>query len=81
MKKIFIIGAVLFSFASCRNNNLASTTVPESVVTSFNQRYPQAENVDWEFDDNDGLYEAEFDQMGKRREAYYRPDGSLVRAE
>lgn len=76
---IFAVGLSL-AVSSCGNKQVAKTSVPESVVTSFYQRYPYAQDVDWEM--SKGLYEADFkDNNGKSKEAFYRSDGTLVRVD
>jgi hypothetical protein len=81
MKKLLLAGIIAVSFAACKNNaGMSSLDVPAEVVASFNQRYPNASNVDW--DTSNGQYEAEFrDANGNKQDVYYRPDGTLIRVD
>lgn len=75
MKRLLFIGLLAFSFGACSTGGMNQAAVPDQVITAFNQRYPFAEGVDWETED--GMYKADFEQNGQGREAYYRPDGTL----
>lgn len=77
MKRLIIMSAVIVAGFTACHKNIASNTVPVDVVTAFNQRYPDAERVKWETDD--GMYEATFKINGNKENAYYEPDGTLVR--
>lgn len=80
MKKVLFIGLLAVSFTACNRGSVSANEVPDDVVTSFNQRYPYAADVEWQMDD--GVYEAEFtDQQGNDLEAHYRPDGTLIRVQ
>ncbi|TXK48135.1 hypothetical protein FVR03_08145 [Pontibacter qinzhouensis] len=51
-------------------------SVPESVQQQFAKLYPTVNKVEW--DDEDGLYEAEFEISGRERVAQFSPAGQLV---
>lgn len=81
MKRLLLVGliGISFGFGACSNmGGTASTAVPDQVITAFNQRYPYAEDVQW--NESDGMYEAEFTQNGKEKEVKYRQDGTLLEA-
>jgi hypothetical protein len=63
--------------------DIASSDVPQGVLSSFSSKYPQAEKVEWEVEKEDGrlYYEAEFEISGKETEAYFRPDGTFFKEE
>lgn len=76
---IGLLAAGLSPLLTSCANNVATSKVPEDVVTSFNNRYPNARNVKWEMDD--GNYKASFMEGVKEKEAVYQPDGDLVRVD
>lgn len=78
MKRFLIIGILAIWITAC-SKNVQTASVPESVVTAFNQRYPTAEEVDWEVNADD-QYEAEFWIGDQKKEAVYRSNGDLVKA-
>jgi uncharacterized membrane protein YkoI len=78
MKKLLVIGAIVFSMAAC-NRGVQQAAVPSEVVTAFNQRYPDAQNAEW--DRENGDYAVEFETRGNRMEAIYAPDGTLLSLE
>jgi len=85
MKTRSIILVVAFALvAGCASEiDIASSDVPEAVMSSFNSKYPQAKDTEWEIEKEDGklYYEAEFKLDGKKKEAYFRPDGSFTKEE
>ena len=79
---ISIVTAVFFS--SCASElKIVSTDVPQVVAASFQTKYPNAQNVEWEVEKADGhlAYEAEFKIDGKKKEAYFKPDGTFLKEE
>lgn len=81
MKNVLIIAVMLLGFACSDKTTVSSTGVPDEVVASFNNRYPDAKDVTWKMN-NDGLYEVQFeDGTGKNRDVFYRSDGDLVRVD
>ena len=82
--KIIILSAGLSLVGACASEiEIASSDVPEAVLSSFGNKYPQAKETEWEIEKNDGklYYEAEFKIEGKRKEAYFRPDGTFSKEE
>ena len=72
--------AMLTMMSACASEfEIAASDVPESVMTSFKNKYPGATEVEWEAEKKDGklYYEAEFKMGGKKKEAYFRPDGTF----
>jgi hypothetical protein len=62
---------------------IASSDVPQAVLSSFAGKYPQAKDTEWEIEKEDGklYFEAEFKVDDKRKEAYFRPDGTFSKEE
>ncbi|NOT76969.1 MAG: hypothetical protein HOP08_18755 [Cyclobacteriaceae bacterium] len=84
MKLTKIIVVALVVATSCASEiEIASSDVPTAVMTAFNSKYPQAKDVEWEIEKQDGklYYEAEFKTDGKKMEAYFRPDGTFSKVE
>ena len=80
--KASIFFAALSLMASCASEmDIVSADVPESVMTSFASKYPQVKDTKWEIKKEDGklYYEAEFKLEEKKKEAYFRPDGSFTK--
>ncbi|WMJ72026.1 PepSY-like domain-containing protein [Cytophagaceae bacterium ABcell3] len=76
MKKlILVLTAGALAFTGCNRGGLQQAEVPAEVVTSFNQRYPEATDVEWREDN--GNYEVEFEYNDTEMEAVYHPDGTL----
>jgi hypothetical protein len=85
MKSKLLIGAIgiLFFTACACEIEIASSDVPQSVLSSFTSKYPRASDTEWEVEKEDGklYYEAEFKLEGKKKEAYFRPDGTFTKEE
>ena len=82
--RVIIFCAAVWLMSSCASEmDIASADVPEIVMTSFTSKYPQAKDTEWEIEKEDGklYYEAEFKLDGKKKEAYFRPDGSFTKEE
>jgi hypothetical protein len=79
-----LLGASALLMAGCASEfAIVSDDVPAAVVTSFNAKYPAAQNVAWEAEKMDGhlAFEAEFTMDGKKKEAYFKPDGTFISEE
>lgn len=84
MKLSNTIVVALIALSGCASEiEITSSDVPEAVLTAFTGKYPQAKDVEWEVEKMDGKlhYEAEFKADGKRKEAYFRPDGTFSKEE
>jgi hypothetical protein len=76
--------AVVFTLGACASEfGISSSDVPDTVMKAFTTKYPGATEVEWEAEKDDGklYYEAEFRLEGKRKEAYFRPDGTFTKEE
>ena len=71
MKTIFAALIAIFLF-SC-GESLKSTDIPEDVLSSFNSKFPDVKNVEWELDDK--TYEVEFMQDDKEMSASLNESG------
>jgi hypothetical protein len=80
--KAFMI-ALLFGVACASEFDIAASDVPQAVLDSFSGKYPDAKNVKWEVEKEDGklYFEAEFEADGKNKEACFRPDGTFTKEE
>lgn len=96
MKKVIFAAlmlATVFSFSITTANSapyaisksdgrhISPSQVPAPVMSSFNNRYPNATNVQWEVEREDGskVYQAQFRQPnGKRIKAQFAPDGTFL---
>ena len=76
MKTIIIITglAVAFSFSACHHEQ-----APEKIKTAFDQKYPDAEEVEWEMEH--GKWEAEFEVDEKEMEALFDENGNWIETE
>ena len=84
MKKNLILAGLGIFFASCATEmNILSSDVPQTVQAAFKAKYPDAHNVEWEVEKEEDrlLFEAEWKDGTKEREASFRPDGSFVKEE
>lgn len=72
--------AACFLMAGCASEfTIASSDVPQPVLDSFKSKYPNASDVEWEVEKEDGklYFEAEFKIENKTKEAHFRPDGTF----
>lgn len=77
MKELIIGMSLLitFSFYSCDREN-----VPEKVKAAFIQKYPDAEEVDWDVE-GEGEWEAEFELNEKEMSANFDQNGKWLETE
>jgi hypothetical protein len=82
--KILITAIGVLFFTACASEfEIASSDVPQTVLSAFTGKYAGASDVEWEVEKEDGklYYEAEFKIEGKKKEAYFRPDGTFTKEE
>jgi hypothetical protein len=80
----FIVGAGSLFMLSCATEfSIISDDVPQAVLSTFKNKYPNASNAVWEVEKSEGrlIYEAEFKLDGKRKEAEFKPDGTFLKEE
>lgn len=60
--------------------HISPSEVPDPVMATFNKKFPDAVNVQWEVEKEHGskVYQAEFTQNGKRFKAQFAPDGTFL---
>jgi hypothetical protein len=65
------------------SRDIPASQVPDAVRASFREMFPTARNVQWGVKREDGrrIFEAEFTRNGKRFEADFSPDGTLIKLE
>jgi len=77
MKKMMILA--LFALVSCAT--AFSANPPEAVLTAFQQKFPNAQDVDWSKEKN-GEWEAEFELPGSHEmSATFSADGRWLETE
>ena len=83
MKTIFTILCSLFLLTGCSKHiKVNSSDVPSVVIASFNTKYPDAQDVKWNAEDDDGFYfEAEFKVGVAEKSAQFKSDGTFVAEE
>ncbi len=83
MKTIITLLCSLFLLVGCSKQiKVNSSDVPSVVITSFNQKYPDAQDVKWSAEDDDGFYfEAEFKAGTIEKSAQFKSDGTFVEEE
>ena len=83
-KMINILTLISLMVLGCASEILiAEADVPQVVLAAFKSKYPQATEVAWEIEKEDGrlIYEAGFKQDGKKKEATFKPDGTWLEEE
>src|SRR5258706_10098260 len=82
-KNLFAACTILTLTSCCSEFKIVSSDVPQSVITAFQAKYPSAANVEWGAEKTEGhlAFEAEFKVDGKRKEAYFKPDGGFLKEE
>jgi len=75
MKNLTLIAAVVVAFTmnACAQKS-DSKNVPEKVISTFNEKFPDAKKVEWELE-NESEWEAEFKWNGKEYSANFSTDG------
>jgi hypothetical protein len=85
MKTRLLLSAICAALATgCACEiKITSSDVPQTVITAFTSKYPGATDTEWEIEKEDSrlYYEAEFKVDGKRKEAYFKPDGTFTKEE
>jgi hypothetical protein len=78
---VIIIAASMWS--CCTEFRILSTDLPPQVMANFQLQYPGAKDVEWEVEKEDGrlTFEAEFKENGKKKEVYFKPDGTILKEE
>lgn len=75
LAEVFCLFAVLLVLA--QNEAFAiSKEVPAKVKDAFNAKYPNTKVIDWDWEEDKNMYEAEFKMDGREWEAYFAPDGA-----
>ena len=75
---IIVLAFFCFGLFACENEE--TSNAPEAVMSAFNQKFPNAENVEWEQKD-DNIWEAEFDLDGDEVEAEFSGSGEWMETE
>jgi hypothetical protein len=80
---LWILTLALIAGGCASEFKIVSGDVPQAVISAFQAKYPNSQNVEWEAEKTDGhlAFEAEFKQDGKSKEAYFKPDGAFLKEE
>lgn len=78
MKKFLLFSALLALLPALRAGDLAEAQVPSVIVSQVKQQYPKAGPIKWDFEKDDGVYEAEFKIAGFEHDLEFTPAGELV---
>jgi hypothetical protein len=83
MKYIAIIACSFFLLVGCtREIKVNSSDVPSVVIASFNEKYPEAQEVKWSAEDEKGFYfQADFKLGSEQKSAEFKTDGTFVEEE
>jgi uncharacterized lipoprotein YmbA len=75
--------SILFLMGCATEFKITDEDVPQTVITAFQSRYASVMDVSWEVEKEDGhlLFEAEWKENGKEKEAYFKSDGTFVKEE
>jgi hypothetical protein len=75
--------SILFLMGCATEFNIMNEDVPQAVITAFQNKYASVKDVSWEVEKEDGhlLFEAEWKENGKEKEACFKPDGTFVKEE
>ena len=76
MKQLLFVGLLL---SGAFTNEALPTSTPEAVKKKFDQLYPDAADVIWDYWEEDQLHLAIFDHDGYASEAYFKEDGTWVK--
>lgn len=86
MQKLILLSCVALlgaaPLASAQTGSVAAANeadIPASVVGAIRSQYPNVVVTDWDWEDDLGMYEAEFKMNGREHEAYITPEGTWVR--
>lgn len=79
--KVFLLALLLTVglFHSCDDDDNDSISVPEAVLTAYNQKYATFRVTEWEYEW--GYYKAEFRNNGAEVEAWFTASGEWTRTE
>lgn len=78
--KLLIIALFAAISAIACNQTLIKIDVPKAVKDAFAAKYPTAQKVEWEMEE-EGEYEAEFKLSGKEMSANFKADGTWIETE
>lgn len=81
MKRKFLLSAfiVALSTIAVLAQDIPQSQVPAVVINSFQQKFPKANDIDWELKGD--LYEVEFETglLGTDHEAWFQSTGKLIK--
>lgn len=79
MKIKTLILTIVALFAGLTLNAVSEKNVPAPVKAIIAKEYPKATSIDWDFEDDDGYYEAEFKIGELDYEVHVSPTGELLK--
>jgi hypothetical protein len=80
---IYLSIALCFFACSSKEFDIKESEVPQTVVTAFRAKYPNATIKKWEAEKENGnfYFEAEIKDEGKEKDIHITPDGLTVTEE
>ncbi|EIQ00053.1 Protein of unknown function (DUF2874) [Opitutaceae bacterium TAV1] len=78
MKNLLLFSVLLALLPALRAGDLAEAQVPAVIVNHVKQQYPKAGPIKWDFEKDDGVYEAEFRIDGFEHDLEFTPAGERV---
>lgn len=74
------VAAMSITACNDNNDNLQASEVPAAVMSSFNSKYTNVTDAEWETEVRDGvtLYEVDFKANNKEIKALFDANGGLV---
>lgn len=76
MQKL-LLSALSAAFIAPGLADIPAADVPATVKTQVQNQFPNASVIDWDFDDDEDVYEAEFRINGLEYEMKLSPDGTV----
>ena len=68
------------TITACHAQSVEQSDIPSAVLKAFQEKYPQAQDVEWE-KESDTELEAEFDLNGEEMSANFSQDGTWMETE
>ena len=84
MKNSFAFTGIIiaiFSLTGCSSEfEIQESDVPKDLLSAFKAKYPNAQDIEWEAEKEEGkfYYEAEWKEDGKEMEMHISPDGTIT---
>lgn len=77
---ILILSIAIISMTACNKKSISKSKVPDKVMVSFKEKFPDIKNEKWEMIDSN-IYEASFKLNDKEMYVDYRESGEWLETE